>query len=154
MISEKANQQMDQMIARYPVKRSAMIPMLHLVQAEEGYLSEDGIRLIASKLDLTYMDVSNTASFYTMFYRRPMGKYRIQWCRSISCMLCGGDALREHLESRLGILKGQMTPDGRFSLAEVECLGACGRAPMMQINADYYEDLTPAGIDRILESLK
>lgn len=154
MISEKAIQRIDQIIARYPVRRSAMLPALHVVQAEAGYLTEEGIRLVAGKLGLTYMDVSDTASFYTMLYRRPMGKYHIQWCRSISCMLSGSDEARNYLETKLGIKKGETTPDGRFSLTEVECLGACDKAPTMQVNFDFHEKLSPERIDQILESLK
>ena len=154
MISEKALQRIDEIIARYPVRRSAMIPVLHVMQAEEGYLTVEGMRLAATKLGLTYMDVSTTASFYSMLYRRPMGKHHLQWCRSVSCMLRGSDDLRLYLEKKLGIKKGETTPDGSISLSEVECLGACDKAPMMQVNFDYYENLNPQRIDQILESLK
>ena len=154
MISEEARQKIDEIIPRYPVKRSAMLPVLHVVQAEERYLTEEGIRLVAAKLGLTYMDVAETASFYTMFYRRPMGRYHIQWCRSISCMLGGSDELRQYVETKLGIKKGQTTPDGRFALSEVECLGACDKGPMMQINFDFHENLTRERVDQILDGLK
>ncbi len=153
MISDEARERMDEIISRYPVKRSAILPLLHVAQSQDGYLTEEGIRLVADKLGLSYHDVSDLASFYTMFYRQPMGRYHIQWCRSISCMLRGSDDLRKYVEAKLGIGKGETTPDKRFSLSEVECIGACDKAPAMQINFDYHENLSRKRIDEILGSL-
>jgi NADH-quinone oxidoreductase subunit E len=153
MISAETEKKAREIIARYPVKRSALLPVLFLVQQELGYVPDEAVHAVARWLDLTYLDVATTMSFYTMFHRRPIGRYHIQVCRNVSCYLCGGDAIREHLERRLGIRCGETTPDGRFTLSEVECIGACSWAPAMQINVTFYHHLTPERVDEILASL-
>jgi len=153
MFSEEAEKKIDELIVRYPQKRSAMIPALFIAQKERGYLSDEVMEYVGRRLGLTYMDVLTTASFYTMFYRRPIGKYNVQFCTSISCWLCGCDEIKKHIERKLEIKVGGTTPDGRFTLTEVECLGSCGTAPMLQVNFDYHEDLTPQKVDEILDSL-
>ncbi len=153
MISAEAEKKIQEIIARYPVKRSALLPVLFVVQEELGYLPDEALHEVARWLDLTFLDVATTVSFYTMFHRRPIGRYHIQICRNVSCYLCGGDLIREHVERRLGIRCGETTSDGRFTLSEVECIGACSWAPAMQINFTFYHHLTPERVDEILASL-
>ncbi|RMG49978.1 MAG: NADH-quinone oxidoreductase subunit NuoE [Acidobacteria bacterium] len=153
MFSQQAEREIDRLLARYPRKRSAIIPVLFIAQKERGYLSDDVLEYVAKRMGLTYLDVVTVVSFYTMFYRRPIGKYNIQLCNNVSCMLCGSEKIQEHIERKLGITFGQTTPDGRFTFTEVQCLGSCGTAPVMQVNFDYYENLTPEKVDQILDSL-
>jgi NADH-quinone oxidoreductase subunit E len=153
MFSEQAEKKIDELLARYPQKRSAMLPILFVAQAETGSLSDEVMQYVAQRMGLTYMDVMTTASFYTMFNRRPIGKYHIQLCTNVSCWLCGSDEVQKYIERKLSIKFGQTTPDGRFTFTRVECLGSCGTAPAMQVNFDYYENLTPEKIDQILDSL-
>jgi len=138
---------------RYPERRSALIPTLHLVQEKIGYLSPDAIREVAALFQLSANEVYEVASFYTMFYKKPVGRYVLQVCTNISCLLCNCESLMTHLSQRLGIKPGETTSDGKFTLIEVECLASCGTAPVVQINDTYHEDLTIAKLDRILDSL-
>ncbi len=153
MLSEKVHQRIRELIAKYPHPRSALIPSLQLAQEETGYLSPDAMREIGAVFELTPNEVHEVASFYTMLYKKPVGKYVIQVCTNISCLLCRSGEIMAHLESRLGIKPGQTTPDNRFTLLEVECLASCGTAPVVQINEDYHEDLTPEKLDPILDTL-
>jgi NADH-quinone oxidoreductase subunit E len=154
MLSEAACRQIQALISRYPKKRSALIPSLRLAQKETGYISPETMCELARIFDLSPNEVHEVASFYTMLYRKPMGKYVIQVCTNISCLLCDAEGIVSHLAGKLGIQAGETTPDGKYTLLEVECLGSCGTSPVMQINEDYYEDLTPEKVDRILDSLK
>jgi NADH-quinone oxidoreductase subunit E len=140
-------------LAKYPSKRSAILPLMFIVQRERGYLDPPGVSYLAKRLDLRITDIWEVATFYSMIHLQPVGKYHIQVCRTLSCRLLGADKITEHCSRRLGIKVGETTPDGRFTLSEVECLGSCGTAPMFQINFDYYENLTPEKVDRNLESL-
>ncbi|MEW6731819.1 MAG: NADH-quinone oxidoreductase subunit NuoE [Acidobacteriota bacterium] len=153
MFSPEIEAKMDKIIARYPFKRSAILPLLHLAQIEQGKISEEAMRYIADRLDLMPVEVYEVVTFYSMFFLDNIGKYHIQLCRTISCMLCGAEKIREHLQQQLGIKPGEATKDGRFRLSEVECLGSCSTAPAMQINFDYYENLTPEKVDEILKAL-
>ncbi|CDM64434.1 NADH-quinone oxidoreductase subunit NuoE [Pyrinomonas methylaliphatogenes] len=152
--SPEVEAEIDRHIAKYPVKRSAILPIMFIVQRERGYLDAAGIAYIARRLDLTITDVWEVATFYTMINLKPVGKYHIQVCRTLSCQLLGAEKIVEHISKRLGIKPGETTPDGRFTLSWVECLGSCGTAPAMQIGFDYYENLTPERVDEILDSLK
>jgi NADH-quinone oxidoreductase subunit E len=152
--SPEVEAEIDRHIAKYPVKRSAILPIMFIVQRERGYLDAAGIAYIARRLDLTITDVWEVATFYTMINLKPVGKYHIQVCRTLSCQLLGAEKIVEHISKRLGIKPGETTPDGRFTLSWVECLGSCGTAPAMQIGFDYYENLTPEKVDEILDSLK
>ena len=140
----------DKLVTLYPVKRSALVPMLLYAQDEVGYVSEAVIREIAKRLDLFDLDVRSVLSYYSMLRTKPAGKFNIQVCTNISCMLRGGYEVLDHCKAKLGIGHKQVTPDGQFSLEEVECIGACCWAPAMQVNYDFHEDLTPAKVDRIL----
>lgn len=153
MFSPETEAKIDALIAKYPRKRSAMLPMIHLAQLEQGRVSEEAINYIAERLDLQPIEVYEVVTFYSMYFMEDIGKYHLQVCRTLSCMLCGAQELTAHLEKKLGIKPGQVTADGRFRLSEVECLGSCTTAPVLQINFDYYENLTPEKVDEILEAL-
>lgn len=154
VFSEEARQRIPGLIARYAGKRGALLPLLWLAQEEHGHISEEAMREIAGLLDLTPPQVYETVTFYTMYNRKPVGKYHIQVCRSLMCALVGTDSLLGWLKTKLGITTGQTTPDGFFTLSQVECLASCGTGPMMQINDDYYESLTQEKVNRILDDLK
>jgi NADH-quinone oxidoreductase subunit E len=140
----------DHLATIYPVKRSALVPMLLYAQDEIGYVSEAAIQEIAKRLDLFDLDVRNVLSYYSMLRTKPAGKYNVQVCTNISCMLRGGYEILDHCRTKLGIGHKQVTPDGQFSLEEVECIGACCWAPAMQVNYDFHDDLTTVKVDQIL----
>ncbi len=154
MLSELARQQIRALMDRYPRKRSALIPALQLAQKDTGYLSSEVVCDIARMFSLTPNEVNEVASFYTMLYKKQVGKYVIQVCTNISCLLCNAEQIMEHLTRRLGIRPGETSRDGKYTLLEVECLGSCGTSPVVQINEVYHEDLTPEKLDRILDSLE
>jgi NADH-quinone oxidoreductase E subunit len=153
MLSADTRQKIEVLTQRYPQARSALIPSLHLAQAEAGYLSPEIIREVAKIFRLSPNEVYEVASFYTMLFKKPVGKYVIQVCTNISCLLCNCEEIMAHLQKRLGIKPGETTPDRKFTLMEVECLASCGTAPVVQINEDYHENLTVEKLDRILDSL-
>src|ERR1700760_5154856 len=136
----------DKLVTLYPLKRSALIPMLLYAQDEIGYVSDAAVAEIAERLDLLELDVRNVLSYYSMLRTVPAGKYNVQVCTNISCMLRGGFELLDHCKHKLGIGHKQTTTDGMFSLEEVEGIGACCWAPAVQVNYDFHEDLTPAKI--------
>ena len=140
----------DKLVTIYPVKRSALIPMLLYAQDEIGYVSEAAIQEIAKRLDLFDLDVRGVLSYYSMLRTKPAGKYNVQVCTNISCMLRGGYEILDHCKAKLGIGHKQVTADGQFSLEEVECIGACCWAPAMQVNYDFHDDLTTVKVDEIL----
>ena len=144
----------DKLVTIYPVKRSALVPMLLYAQDEVGYLSEQVINEIASRLDLTELDVRNVISYYSMLTTKPRGKYNVQVCTNIACLLRGGEELLEHCEKKLGIGHKGTTADGLFSLEEVECIGACSWAPAVQVNYDFHENLTAEKMDGVLEQYR
>ncbi len=154
MLSESLLKKFDQLIARYPLKRSAVVPMLLYAQDEVGHVSDEVIAEVARRVDVRPIEVTEVVSFYSMLHRHPIGKYNIQVCTNISCMLRGAEEIFEHCSRRLGIGHKQTTSDGLFTLEEVECLGACCGAPAMQVNYDFYENLTPEKIDALLEELR
>src|SRR6202163_82351 len=137
----------------YPVKRSALIPMLMYAQDEFGYVSDEVVAEMAARLELRGVQVEETLEYYSMLHRRPMGKYHVQVCTNVACMLRGGNELLDRAKKRLEIGHKEVTKDGVFSLEEVECIGACTGAPPMQINYDFYENLTPATFDRLIQEL-
>jgi len=138
---------------RYPVKRSALVPMMLYAQDEYGHISDDMVNELASRLDLRPVEVEETLAYYSMLHRKPVGKHHVQVCTNVACMLRGGAQLLQHAKKRLEIGHKEVTQDGVFSLEEVECIGACTGAPAMQVNYDYYENLTPLKFDRIIEEL-
>ena len=152
--SPEAKKKIEEIAARYPDARAATMPALWIAQREAGWISPAVCSAVAAQLDLPPAHVLGVATFYTMFKKAPTGRHLIQVCSTLSCSLMGAEHIVNYLERKLGIKAGETTPDGKFSLMKVECLGSCGTAPMMQINDDYYESLTKAKIDEILASLE
>jgi NADH-quinone oxidoreductase subunit E len=151
MFSEQLSKKFDKMVTNYPTKRSALVPMLLFAQDEVGHLSDDVISNIAKRVELTDLEVRNVISYYSLLHTKPMGKYHVQVCTNISCMLRGGEEVFEHCKQKLGIGHKQTQANGLFSLEEVECLGACSWAPAAQVNYDFHENLTPEKMDKVLE---
>ena len=140
----------DHLVTIYPLKRSALVPMLLYAQDEVGYVSDAVVREIAERIGIYELDVRNVLSYYSMLRTEPAGRYNVQVCTNISCMLRGGYEILDHCRAKLGIGHKEVTRDGLFSLEEVECIGACCWAPAIQINYEFYDDLTPAKVDEIL----
>lgn len=138
-------------LSRYPEKRSAVLPFLHLVQREQGYLSPAAMEEVARRLELMPMQVLEVATFYSWFNLKPVGKHRLQVCHNLSCTLRGAEQILATLRDALRIQEDGTTPDGLFTLQRVECLASCGTAPVMQVNDEYYEDLTPEKARALLE---
>ncbi len=143
-----------EMLTHYPTKRSVLVPTLLYAQDETGYLSDEVIEEIAQRLELTALEVRNVISYYSMLITKPRGKYNVQVCTNIACMLRGGEELLVHCEKKLGIGHKGTTPDGLFSLEEVECIGGCSWAPAVQVNYDFHENLTTDKMDRVLAEYK
>jgi NADH-quinone oxidoreductase subunit E len=156
LFSDSLREKLDLWVAKYPAgqEQSALIPCLHILQdANGGWLSQAIMDALASYLSVPAISVYEVATFYTMFELEPVGKHKISVCTNISCMLCGSEELMDHLQSKLNIKPGQTTDDGLFTLKEVECLGACVGAPMLLLDKQYHEHLTPEKIDQILQGL-
>lgn len=151
--SPAAKAKFEQYLTRYPIKRAAIMPTLWLAQQEFGWLSTDTLEYVARLLDLPPAFVASVASFYTMYYKRPVGKHHVQVCTNLSCALRGADEIVDCLRQRLGVGLGETTADGRFTLSEVECLGSCGTAPMMQVDDDFWENLTPESTLALVDRL-
>jgi NADH-quinone oxidoreductase subunit E len=144
----------DKLVTLYPLRRSALVPMLLYAQDEVGYLSEAVIAEVAARIGIQESDVISVLSYYSLLRTKPAGKFNVQVCTNICCMLRGGNELFEHCSKRLGIGHKGVTPDGVFSLEEVECIGACSWAPAAQINYDFHENLTPESMDKILDEYR
>jgi len=142
------------MFTHYPIKRSVLVPMLLYVQDELGYLSDEAIAEIARRVDTTELEVRNVISYYSMLRTRPIGKYNLQVCTNISCMLRGAEEVFDHCRKKLGIGHKGTTADGQFSLEEVECIGACSWAPAMQVNYEFHEQLTDEKVDQVIEKYR
>lgn len=156
LLSQQAKDEIDRWLLKYPSgqKQSALLAALTIVQDENnGSLTEALMDAVAEYLELPKITVYEVATFYTMFELNPVGKYKIDICTNISCQLCGAAKINEHLQKRLKLKPGETSADRKFTLREVECLAACANAPMMQIGENYYEDLTPEKVDKILDSL-
>lgn len=151
--SEIAKKEIATKIEQMPDRRSVLIPALYIAQREFRHISPEVMEYLAGELGLPVSEVRAVATFYTMFNKEPVGKYHIQVCQNLTCSLLGAEPLISYLEKKLGISCGETTPDGRFTISRVECLGSCGTAPMMQINDDYHENLTAERIDEILAEL-
>lgn len=151
--SPAALKKFEETVSRYPKPEAAMLPVLYLAQEEFGHLSHEAIAYIANLMGQPPARVHGVVSFYTMFNVKPVGRYHIQVCRTLSCALRGAEKVTGFIKKTLGIEVGQTTADGKFTLSEVECLASCGTAPMMQINDDYYENLTEEKVREILGSL-
>ncbi|MGC8917047.1 MAG: NADH-quinone oxidoreductase subunit NuoE [Thermoanaerobaculum sp.] len=142
-----------EILERYPTKRAAMLPVLWLCQERYGWISPGVIEAVAKRLGESPAFVEGVVSFYTMFHRKPPAKFVLQLCVTLSCELCGAKTLAQHIKDKLGIGFGEKTQDGLFQLIGVECLGACGGAPVIQVNEDYYENMTPEKLDQLLAEL-
>ncbi len=153
-LSPERVERIDRIVARYPRKLAAMLPVLWVVTEEKGWISPDAMVWVAERLECSPAKVQAVVTFYTMFDDRPVGKYKLQVCRTLSCELMGARKIIDHLRERLGIEPGETTEDGMFTLQEVECLASCGTAPMMQCNLKFYEHLTPERIDALLDELR
>ena len=141
-------------IGQYPGSRSALLPLLHLVQSEEGYVSEDGIEYCAAKLGLTEADVTGVVSFYTMYKRRPVGKYHVGVCTNTVCAVKGGNQILAELREHLGVDADEATPDGQVSLEHIECNAACEYAPVMMVNWEFFDNMTPASARQLADDLR
>ena len=151
--SPEARQKFEKIVARYPKKDGAMLPVLCLAQREFGYLSSEAIEYVAKIMELPVARVYGVVTFYTMLNMKPIGRHHIQVCRTLPCALVGAERIAAWIKQKLGIGAGETTADGRFTLSEVECLASCGSGPMMQVNDDYYENLTEEKTAEILEKL-
>jgi NADH-quinone oxidoreductase subunit E len=140
----------DRLVTLYPVKRSALVPMLLYAQDEFGYISDGVVAEVSERIGISELDVRNVISYYSLLRTKPAGKYHVQVCTNISCMVRGGNEILEHCKKKLGIPNKGVTADGVFSLEEVECIGACSWAPAAQVNYDFHENLTPESIDQVL----
>jgi NADH-quinone oxidoreductase subunit E len=154
IFSPKLAARFDALVEKYPVKRSALVPMLLYAQDEIGYLSDAAIEEIAWRIGITALDVRNVASYYSMLRFKPVGKFNVQVCTNISCMLRGAYELFERFQDELGIGHKGVTPDGIFSLEEVECIGACSWAPAIQVNYDFHDELSPDHVPGIVASYR
>jgi NADH-quinone oxidoreductase E subunit len=146
----------DEIVKRYPADatRSAVLPALYLVQYQQGYITANAIRHVAELLKITRADVEDVVSFYTMFYTKPVGKFVLQVCRTLSCALNGAERVTEELRDKLGIKPGETDPSGTFTLIEVECLGACDRAPVVMVNDAWHECLAPDAAGKLVDDLR
>ena len=151
--SETGRAEFERLLTRYPDRKAVILPALYLAQKELGYVSDEAIVHIAQLLGTSPARIEGVATFYTMYNRKPVGKYHVQICRNISCSLLGAEHLIAHVSKKLGVKPGETTADGKFTLTKVECLGSCGTAPVMQVNDDYHENLTEASVDAILDKL-
>ncbi len=141
-------------VSKYPEKRSALMPVMWMAQKKWGWISPEVMKYISELLEIPLSNVEGVASFYTMYFKKPMGKYHIQVCTNVSCMLRKGDQIYKHVSEQLGIGNLETTEDGVFSLEEVECMGACGGAPMIAINEDYYENIDMTKVDELINNFK
>lgn len=152
--SEDNLEKINSVLKKYPVKKAAVMPVLYLAQEQNGWVSLEVMKEVAAILDITPEDVLGVVTFYTMYHQKPMGKYHIQVCTNVSCMLRGAYSIYSRVKEKFEIDNGKVTADQKFSLEEVECMGSCGTAPMFAINEDFYENLTLEKAEEILESFK
>jgi NADH-quinone oxidoreductase subunit E len=152
--SDQLEQRFTTMVTHYPTKRSVLVPMLLYIQDELGALTDDAIHEIAQRTELSDLEVRNVITYYSMLRTHSVGKYNLQICTNVSCLLRGADDLFDHCKKKLGVGNKQTTPDGLFSLEEVECIGACSWAPAAQLNYDFHENLTIEKVDQLIDGLK
>ena len=151
--SAQAKSELDTIRAKYPTAQASLLPALYIAQREFGHVSLEAMEYIGGLLDISPARVLGVATFYTMYNKEPVGKHLVQVCMNLPCVLLGAEEMFGYISKKLGVAAGETTKDGKFTLMKVECLGACGSAPMMQVNDDYYENLTPARVDEILARL-
>ena len=152
-LSSDREREFAETLKKYPTRMAACIPLLHLCQDQNGWVSEEVIEYVAKTLDIPSAHVKGVVTFYTLFNQKPVGKHQVWVCRTLPCALRGSDSILKHCEKRLGIHAGETTSDGKVTLRTAECLASCGTAPMMQVDKDYYENLTGERVDQILDGL-
>jgi NADH-quinone oxidoreductase subunit E len=152
-LSPEREKQLEEILSRYPNRQAATIPVLHLCQDQNGWISDEIMEWVAARLGVAGAHVKGVATFYTLFNKQPVGKHQVWVCRTLSCALNGADGILHHCEKRLGVHPGETTPDGKVTLRTAECLASCGSAPMMQVDRQYYENLTLPELDAILDRL-
>lgn len=152
VLSDDAHRRIGEYVSLYPTARSALLPALHVAQNEIGWLPQEAMEEVARLLSLDWDQVEEVASFYTMYYKEPVGAYVLEVCKTVPCAYLGADQIIEYISRKLGIQPGETTPDGMFTLYRVECLAACHRAPVMQVNHRYYQNLTPERVDALIEA--
>jgi NADH-quinone oxidoreductase E subunit len=153
VLRENAPEEIEAILAKYPTKRSAVLPLCHLAQMQYGYMSPDAVRDVADLLELDPTEVQSLVGFYSLLRERPTGKYVIEICADLPCALRGANRLVDHVCKKLGVQPGETTPDGLFTVEKVMCVAACDRAPVAQINLEYFEHLDPSRVDALLEEL-
>jgi NADH-quinone oxidoreductase subunit E len=154
MLSESNLNKVEQLRKRYPTSQALVLPVLWMVQEQEGYISEDSMKYVAALLHIPFGHILGVVSFYTMLQKNRIGKHHIEVCTNVSCMLRGSGKILKHIEQRLGITVGETSPDKKWTLSEAECMGSCGTAPMLAIGDEYYENLTLEKIDKLIDNLK
>jgi NADH-quinone oxidoreductase subunit E len=152
-LSADRQREMTEILARYPTRRAATIPLLHLCQEQDGYVSEEAIVFVAEKVGSSPAQVKGVVTFYTLFHTEPSGKHQVWVCKTLSCALRGAQDIIGRCEKKLGVHVGETTKDGKVTLRTAECLASCGTAPMMQVDKSYYENLTPGEVDKILDRI-
>jgi NADH-quinone oxidoreductase subunit E len=154
VLSDDSVQRINHLMTRYPDRRSALLPALHVAQNELGWVSREAMEEVGALLGVEADQVEEVATFYTMFYKQPVGTYVLEVCKTTPCAYLGADEIIDYISQKLGIKPGETTEDGMFTLLRVECLAACHRAPVMQVNHRYYQDLTPARVDALIEAAR
>lgn len=153
-LSDEHERELADILTRYPTKMAACIPLLHLCQEQNGFIDDDIVTFVSHRLDLPTSHVKGVVTFYTLFNQHKVGKHQVWICRTLPCALRGANEMLHHCEKKLGIHSGETTADGKITLRTAECLAACGGAPMMQVDKDYHENLTPDRVDALLEKLQ
>jgi NADH-quinone oxidoreductase subunit E len=154
MLSEENQKKVEELRKRYPTSQALLLPVLWIVQEQEGYISEDSMKYVAALLQIPFGHILGVVTFYTMLQKKQIGKYHIEVCTNVSCMLRGSEKILEHIEQRLDIKVGETSSDKKWTLSEAECMGSCGTAPMLAIGDEYYENLTIEKIDNLIDTLK
>jgi len=154
MLSEDNLKKLDALKGYYQSSQALVLPALWMVQEEHGFISEEAMKYVSQLLNISYSHILGVVTFYTMFHAKPLGTHHIEVCTNVSCMLRGSDRIVEHLEKRLGIKLGETSKDKKWTLSETECMGSCGTAPMIAVGEEYYENLTPEQLDKILADLE
>jgi NADH-quinone oxidoreductase subunit E len=154
MLNDENQKKVEELRKRYPTAQALVLPVLWMIQEQEGYISEESMRYTGTLLNIPFGHILGVVTFYTMLHKRAVGKYHIEVCTNVSCMLRGSGKILEHIEKRLGIKAGEISHDNKWTLSEAECLGSCGTAPMLSIGNEYYENLTLEKVDKLIDSLK
>ncbi len=154
MLTESNLKKVEELKKRYPTTQALLLPVLWIVQEQEGYISEESMKYVAGLLKVPMGQILGVLTFYTMLQRKAIGKHHIEVCTNISCMLRGSDKILDHLQKRLGIKPGETSSNGKWTLSEVECMGSCGTAPMLAVGDEYYENLTIEKVDKLIDNLK